>query len=323
MYTILYAEDEPILRRDVTEVLDDAGYRVVATDNGAKALALIHETHPDLILCDIAMPGMSGHELLRAIRSDSTHMQTPFVFLTAFSDGSNLFEGKREEADDYLTKPVDFDLLLATVEGRLNHAKRMELTHIQDLICRLSRVSEYRDPETGNHIQRMAHYSAILARSLGLEEEDRNLILITAPMHDVGKVGIPDHILLKAGKLTETEWGVMKEHTTIGHEILNGSPSPVLRAASEIALSHHERFDGTGYPQERGRKDIPMFARIAAVADVFDALTSKRPYKDAWSADAALNYIRSESGHQFDPICVEALLREEGSVRQVMKTHPD
>ena len=178
----------------------------------------------------------------------------------------------------------------------------------QETILRLSRAAEFRDPETGDHLQRMAHYSWMIAVRLGLPPEQQQLILEAAPMHDVGKVGIPDHILLKPGKLDEAEFSIMKQHPVIGHQILSDSSSPLLQIAAVIAISHHEKYDGTGYPHGRKGEDIPLFGRIVAVADVFDALTSERPYKRAWSLEDAVVFLEEGCGSHFDPKCVQAFL---------------
>jgi putative two-component system response regulator len=172
----------------------------------------------------------------------------------------------------------------------------------------MSRAAEFRDPETGAHIQRMAHYSHLIAASLGLPAEDQALILQAAPMHDVGKIGIPDYILLKPGKLTPEEFEVMKTHSRLGFELLSGSESVVLQAAASIAIGHHEKYDGSGYPYGVAGEAIPLFGRIVAVADVFDALTSERPYKKAWTFDQAVSFLREGAGRHFDAACVEAFL---------------
>jgi putative two-component system response regulator len=190
------------------------------------------------------------------------------------------------------------------VEARTREVHERE----RELVFRISRAAEFRDPETGAHIQRMAHYSQVIANGLGLDAAAQKLVLEAAPMHDVGKIAIPDFILLKPGRLTPEEFEVMKRHTRIGHELLKESHSEVMRASATIALSHHERYDGSGYPHQLKGQAIPLFGRIAAVADVFDALTSERPYKRAWSAEEALRFLEDGRRGHFDPLCVEALL---------------
>jgi putative two-component system response regulator len=176
------------------------------------------------------------------------------------------------------------------------------------MIMRLSRAAEFRDPETGAHIQRMSHYSRLIAEQLGLSAAEQETILRAAPMHDVGKIAIPDHILLKPDKLTTAEFDLMKQHAEYGYEILKNSRAPLLDVAAVIARSHHEKFDGSGYPFGLVGEAIPLHGRIVAVADVFDALTSERPYKPAWELARAIEYLRAGSGAHFDPRCVEALL---------------
>ena len=178
----------------------------------------------------------------------------------------------------------------------------------KETIIRLSRAADSRDPETGTHILRMSHFAKLIAANLGLSEQDQELLLDAAPMHDIGKVGVADHILLKPGRLDAAEFEIMKRHTTLGFNILNGSQSVILKAAAQIALAHHEKYDGSGYPQGLTGSTIPLFARICAVADVFDALTSERVYKKAWSDDRAVAHLREGSGHHFDPDCINAFL---------------
>ena len=192
----------------------------------------------------------------------------------------------------------------------------------QELLFRMSRAAEIRDPETGAHIQRMAHYSCLIAGRLGLSPEDQQLVLQAAPMHDVGKIGIPDFILLKPSNLTPEESAVMMTHATIGFELLKGSESTILQAGASIAISHHEKYDGSGYPYGTAGEAIPLFGRIVAVADVFDALTSERPYKRPWPVDRAAAYLRDTAGH-FDPSCVEAFLASWGEVLDVYAQFQD
>jgi len=193
----------------------------------------------------------------------------------------------------------------------------------RELIFRISRAAEFRDPETGAHIQRMAHYSQVIADGYGLGPESQKLILEAAPMHDVGKIGIPDYILLKPGKLTVEEFEIMKGHARLGYELLKGSASEILRAGAEIAISHHEKFDGSGYPHGLKGEQIPILGRIVAVADVFDALTSERPYKKAWSLEAACKFLEDGRGSHFDTLCVEAFLAGWGRILDILQRFTD
>jgi putative two-component system response regulator len=193
----------------------------------------------------------------------------------------------------------------------------------QETILRLSRAAEFRDPETGAHILRMSHYAQLIAGKLGMPQDFQRMLLSAAPMHDVGKLGTPDHILLKPGRLTSEEYEVMKNHTSIGHEILKGSSSPALQMAATIALTHHEKFDGSGYPEGLAEDSIPIEGRIVAVADVFDALTSVRPYKEAWDLPRAIEFLKEGSGAHFDPCCVSAFLHDWDSVLAVRERFKD
>ena len=246
-------------------------------------------------------------------------------------------------ANDFLTKPIDRVEFSARVRNMLSlrdgqkfqidwtrHLATMVdertqaiLAREQELIYRMSRAAEFRDPETGAHIQRMAHYSALIAQALGLDPDQQKLLLESAPLHDVGKIGIPDAILLKPARLTPEEFDIMKQHARMGYELLKDSGSEILRAGAEIALSHHEKFDGSGYPAGLAGEAIPIFGRIVAVADVFDALTSERPYKPAWSLDDAANLLKEGRGAHFDPACVDALLQSWGRMLEIRARFQD
>lgn len=293
-----------------------------------EGLVWCSENFPDLIIVDYMMPEIDGINFIKRLRAVAGHEEIPVLMVTANDDKDVRYEALRIGATDFLTKPVDrveFSArvrnMLALGASRKNLAdkaawlaaeveKAMAAVHAreQELLFRMSRAAEFRDPETGAHIQRMAHYSRLIASRMGLSVEDQTLILQAAPMHDVGKIGTPDHILLKPGRLTPDEFAEMKRHAVIGFELLTGSESVVLQAAATIALSHHEKFDGSGYPYGAAGGSIPLFGRIVAVADVFDALTSERPYKEAWPLDRAADFLREGAGSHFDPVCVEAFI---------------
>ena len=210
-----------------------------------------------------------------------------------------------------------------SLEVSVNLATQAILAREHETLLRLAKAGEYRDSETGNHVIRMAKYSRLIAEKLGLDEERCNLIEIAAPMHDVGKIGVSDLILLKPGKLTEDEFTIMKTHTSIGYDILKDSPSKFLSLGAQIALGHHEKFDGSGYPNKLKGEEIPLEARIVAVADVFDALTSERPYKKAWTNEAAINLITEQSGKHFDPKCVDSFVAQLSKVTFIQKQFND
>jgi putative two-component system response regulator len=227
-------------------------------------------------------------------------------FLARAKNMLDLHQTRKKLADraTWLKEEVD----KATVE--IAERNREILLRERETIICLAKAAEYRDPETGAHILRMAHYSKHIARYMGESTEQQDILLDAAPMHDVGKVGIADLILLKPGKLNETEFAIMREHAYIGYKILNESTSEILKVAAEIAWTHHEKFDGTGYPRQLIKDAIPIFGRIVAVADVFDALTSERPYKKGWSVEDAAQFVKDNSGSHFDPACVEAFFTE-------------
>lgn len=298
-------------------------------------LAWCLENAPDLVVVDYMMPQLSGIDLTEKFRE--RYPDIPVLMVTANHETELRHRALRLRSMDFLNKPLDNNEFLARAKNMLDLnqtrkklsdraswlkeevdkataeiAARNEeilLRERETIIC-LAKAAEYRDPETGAHILRMAHYSKHIARYMGLATEEQDILLDAAPMHDVGKVGIADLILLKPGKLNETEFAIMKEHAVIGYKILNESTSDILKVAAEIAWTHHEKYDGTGYPRQLKKDEIPLFGRIVAVADVFDALTSERPYKKAWSVEQATQYVKDNSGSHFDPACVEAFFTE-------------
>lgn len=296
---------------------------------------------PDLLIVDYMMPQLSGTELTAKFRE--RYPDIPVLMVTANHETELRHQALQIGVSDFLNKPLDNTEFLARAKNmlalRLSHKQIADraawlteevrkataeiVAREQETIFCLARAAEYRDPETGAHIQRMAHYSKHVARALGLPVEQQELLLEAAPMHDIGKVGTPDLILLKPGKLTEAEFSIMKQHAVIGFEVLNASSSHLLKVAAEIAHTHHEKFDGSGYPRALKGDDIPLFGRIVAVADVFDALTSERPYKKAWSIDQATQFLREGAGKHFDPACVEAFLTNFEEVLSVKNKFAD
>lgn len=308
-----------------------------------KALEWSRTNSLDLVLLDYMMPDLNGLEFLEEFRKIPKNVHIPVIFITAFTENEIRNKALESTAIDFMTKPVEKlefmtrvknMLELSTYQNQLNNRAEWladEVTKATDslvkrereIIHRLSKAAEFRDPETGGHILRMAHYSKHIAQNLNLSITEQEIILTVASMHDIGKVGIPDHILLKPGRLEPDEMEIMKKHAEIGAEILASSSSEMIRAGAIIAGSHHEKYDGTGYPKGLKGDDIPLYGRIVAVADVFDALTSERPYKKPWDTESAKSYIRENSGKHFDPKCVEAFFTDWEKVLRIRQTFSD
>lgn len=320
--TVLVVDDVPE-NIDVLAGILRPHLRVKAATSGAKALSLARSgTPPDLILLDIMMPGMSGYEVCAALKSDLSTCRIPVIFVTAIDEIEDERRGFEMGAVDYITKPVSPPLVLARVRSQLAlHNQRLELwkqvqsqtaeltqTRLSIIRC-LGRAAEYKDDQTGHHVLRMASYSKLLAAAIGMAEQEVDLLFQAAPMHDIGKIGTPDHILKKPGKLDAEEWRIMQMHVLNGAQILGDSDSELLKLARRIVLSHHEKWDGSGYPAALRGELIPLEGRIVALADVFDALVSARPYKAAWPIARALEFIESQAGQHFDPGLVPHFLR--------------
>ncbi|WP_066457397.1 response regulator [Castellaniella caeni] len=305
---LLLVDDEPTNLQVLRHTLQDE-YRLLFAKDGATALELVRKERPDLILLDVMMPGMSGHAVCQALKQDPATRGIPVIFVTAMSDADDEYHGLELGAVDYVTKPFSPAIIRARVRTHLSLVAADEVrdTRLRIIQC-LGAAAEYRDNETGMHIIRISHFARCLARAVGYDEAEADDLLHASPMHDVGKIGIPDAILLKPGKLTDDEWRIMRRHPAIGAQIIGDHPSRLLRMAATIALRHHEKWDGSGYPDGLAGEAIPHEARIVALVDVFDALTSVRPYKRAWPVDEALAYIRAQSGHHFDPVLVEAFM---------------
>lgn len=306
--TLLLVDDETTNLQVLRHTLQH-DYRLLFAKDGERALELVRIDRPDLILLDIMMPGLSGHDVCRRLKSDPATSAIPVIFVTALADAGHEQDGFELGAVDYISKPFNPHIIRARVRTHLSlvRADEVRKTRLQIVQC-LGAAAEYKDNETGLHVIRMSHYAQTLALAMGYSEHAADALLNAAPMHDVGKIGIPDVILQKPGKLTDEEWAVMRQHTVIGARIIGDHPSGLLRMAATIALSHHEKWDGSGYPHGLAGEAIPQVARIVALADVFDALTSVRPYKDAWPVEKALDLIRSESGRHFDPELVTAFM---------------
>ncbi len=304
---LLLVDDEPVNLRVLKQLLADH-YQLVFAKDGEQALRLAKEQSPDLILMDVMMPGMTGFDTCKALKADVTTASIPVIFVTALTEEHDETEGFNVGGVDYITKPISPAVVLARVKTHLSlvQADELKRTRLQ-VVQRLGRAAEYKDNETGMHVLRMSHYSKVLALAYGFNDEQAEILLHAAPMHDIGKIGIPDSIMLKPARLTEEEFAVMKTHPQIGAEILGDADSELLVIARSVALTHHEKWDGSGYPNGLAGDDIPVEGRIVAIADVFDALTSKRPYKEAWSVEKTIEYIEQQSGIHFEPKLVELL----------------
>ena len=307
---VLVVDDEPTNLQILREVLHQE-YRLLFARDGEKAVQLAREERPQLILLDVMMPGMTGLETCRVLKSQEATQSIAVIFVSALSEVTDESAGFDVGGVDYITKPISPPIVRARVRTHLSLVGVQELhrTRLQIIRC-LGRAAEYRDNETGLHVVRMSHYSRILARAAGFGVERADLVFHAAPMHDIGKIGTPDAVLLKPGKLNESEWDIMQQHVRMGADILGEHDSVLLQMARTIALCHHEKFDGTGYPQQLEGETIPIEARIVAIADVFDALTSVRPYKKAWSVDEAVALLQREKGRHFDPELVDLFVAQ-------------
>lgn len=305
-------------------------YTIRAATNGELALTIAKKFLPDLILLDVMMPGMDGFEVCRRLKADKATADIPVIFVTALNESINEEKGFQVGAVDYLTKPVVPVIVEARVRNhitlsnqqkackKLVQQRTKELEESQrNAIYMLGTAGHFNDTDTGVHIWRMAAYSAALARAAHWPAKRAQRLELAAPMHDTGKIGIPDDILKAPHRFTDAEMEIMKGHTEIGHMILSKSETPLFQLAAEVALRHHERWDGTGYPGGLAGEAIPESARIVAIADVFDALTMKRPYKEAWPIDKALAEIEKSSGSHFDPALVEKFFSIENEVLEI------
>lgn len=333
---ILVVDDEPQVRQVIRDVLESLGYTVLEAASGEDALKVVFQDPPDLVLLDVNMPYLTGFEVASLIRHRYDPTELPILMVTGQAGREERLKAVEAGANDFIGKPVDITELKVRVAAQLKlkqaeelrrrHQEALEravrertrelrasLDRLQeaqiDTLFRLALAAEYKDDDTARHIRRVGRYCGLLAAAAGLPSRQIHLVEVAGPMHDVGKIGIPDSILLKPGKLDHQEWEIMKSHTTIGHRILDGSSSEYLQAAAVIALSHHERWDGSGYPNGLGGEEIPLYGRICAVADVFDALTSDRPYRPAFPVEQSVDMLREGRGSQFDPDLLDLFLQ--------------
>lgn len=317
-HNVLIVDD---VKTNIDVLLETLGdeYEVSVAMDGPSALEYIYEDPPDLILLDIMMPGMDGYEVCKELKDNITTRPIPVIFVTAMGEIEDETKGFELGAVDYITKPISPSIVRARARTHLalydqnrvlEEKVRQRTTELNatrlEIIRHLGRAAEFKDNETGLHVVRMSYYSKLIAQAGGLSDEHAELLLNAAPMHDVGKIGIPDSVLKKPGKLDDEEWEIMKQHTVMGVEILGDRISDLLQMARLIAHTHHEKWNGKGYPQGLSGKNIPVESRIVAIADVFDALTNERPYKDAWPVEDAVALIEKESGEHFDPKFVNA-----------------
>jgi len=335
---ILIVDDEPANLKLLDKMLGSQGYQdLLLISDPREVIACYQSARPDIILLDINMPYLDGYQVMEQLKTLNDPLLPPIVILTAQSGKDYLLRALAAGARDFITKPFDRNELLMRVRNLLDAQLAHRLIHDQknvlekmiqkrteelrhsrlQVVQRLGMAAEYRDEETGDHILRMSHISALLAKSAGWDEAQCELILNASPMHDIGKIGIPDAILLKPGKFEPNEWEIMKTHAAIGGKLLDGDDSDLMKMAREIALSHHEKWDGSGYPGRLAGESIPQAGRIAALADVFDALTSVRPYKKAWTIEAAVDMIKENSGKHFDPALVELFIQELDSIIKI------
>jgi putative two-component system response regulator len=308
MGPILIVDDEASNLAVLREVLKDE-YKLVFARNGAEMLAGVEKHRPALVLLDVEMPDMDGLSACRALKANPKTENVPVIFVTSHSEIADEAQGFAAGAVDYITKPISAPIVRARVRSQLSlvQSRLLEQSYF-DAISMLGEASMFKDTDTGNHIWRMATYCEALALARGWDKDRAAEFRYSASMHDIGKLGIPDSILLKPGRLTDDEMAVMKSHTTIGYEILSKSHGTLLQTAATIAHFHHEKWDGTGYPSGRGATDIPEAARLVSICDVFDALSIRRPYKQPWPQDQVFAFLAQNRGHHFDPQMIDCFM---------------
>ncbi len=320
----------------VEAICEEMGICVKSFSDSLEALIYVSKNPIDLLIIDYMMPNLNGIEFVKEFRI--TNKKTPIIMITAVGDDDGIHkEAFDTGVNDFLNKPINsviFEVrvknLLDSYQNRIlieDKAKLLEqevqkateklMTREYETLNILGKTAEYKDPETASHIARVAHYSQILAKKYGLNKEEQEIIFYASPFHDLGKIGIEDKVLLKAGKLTSDEFEIMKTHPQIGYDILKDSKSKFLKAGSIIALSHHEKYDGTGYPKGLKADEIPIYGRIVAISDVFDALTSDRPYKSPWSFNEALEFVKKEKAKHFDPKLVDIFIENIEEIKKI------
>ena len=344
---VLVVDDDESMRALLEKQMELDGYRVVTAKHGAKALAECGTMLPDVVLLDALMPGMDGFQVTDMLRASDRTQAIPIIMVTVLDDHQSRLRALQAGVQEFISKPIDraelslrvrnvlmlrdYGKLLAEqnqiLERRVEERSRQVVESYRETITTLCRAAGYKDQETGSHIRRISYYTEDMAHSLGMKPEFCETIRYASPMHDVGKIGIPDEILRKPGALSEGEWKIMQTHTSLGAELIGSGDSPYLRMGAEIALNHHERWDGSGYPAGLKGQDIPISARIMNVCDQYDALRSARPYKQPLSHRAAFEIItvgndRTKPAH-FDPDVLEAFKRSATRFREIFETIED
>ncbi len=308
---ILVVEDDEMLSEGLRDWLQFVGYRVQLACNGREALERLDNAHPDIIISDIVMPEMNGYQLLETVRSRPQLNTIPFLFLTGRAQKSEVLIGKGLGVDDYITKPWGPEELLTAIRVKLKRTKDIAFTQLQraykDSLTVLANAIEARDAYTRGHVERVSSYSVMIAREMEMDDDEVDAVELGAILHDIGKIAVHESILTKPGELTPEEMSEMRKHPEIGVFMIKDIP--YLVPATPIIKYHHERYDGKGYPEGLAGEDIPLHARIMAIADLFDALTTDRPYHEALSPQKAVAYIQNESGKHFDPKIVEVFVR--------------
>ncbi|MDX8399605.1 MAG: response regulator [Gallionellaceae bacterium] len=342
---ILLVDNMPANLEFLEAILRPEGYHTLRACNGKETLALAAQHDPDLILLDVIMPGMDGFQVARKLKSDPIMKKTPIIFVSSLSDRNSRLLGLNAGAEDFLSKPVDSDELKMRVKNILRvkeysdvlsqhnlllerrvleRTSELHTSHMETIFA-LTRAAEHRDDDTGSHVRRISHYCQHLAETIGMDSDFCDTIHYASPMHDIGKIGIPDQILLKPARHTSDEFEIMKSHCALGAEILLGFDSPYLKMGAEIAINHHERWDGTGYPAGLSGEKIPLSARIMAVCDVYDALRAKRPYKPAFSHEKAMGIIVEGDGRtlpkHFDPLVMDAFTQCDSRFQDIYQEH--
>jgi putative two-component system response regulator len=339
---ILIADDHPANVMLLDKILKINGFsETLSITDSRDIMKAFNKFQPDLLLLDLKMPYLDGFDILRSLNEEMNTSYLPVIVISAQDDMTNRLKALEMGAQDFISKPFNNSEVMLRVSNFLDlqfynnniknkniileksiQKKNDELNRMQDEVMnRLLRAIEFRDHETGDHINRISEYTTIIAKGLGLLEENIDKLTYASLMHDIGKIGVPDEVLNKPGTLNNSEWEQMKTHTVKGAEILENSGSKVIQLAEQIALTHHEKWDGTGYPEGLSGTNIPLSGRIVAIVDVFDALMSERPYKKAWKFEAAVNYLQEQSGKHFDPDVVKAFFENLPEIKKVLSAH--